>query len=289
MANETELRALTWEQDLSWNRADPDNEHLRGMWKARSVGQTWAFAEEWLNGKWVLISDGRHEFDSFEAMRDFMQPRYEQRISEAWNSSARPAPDPAIAAHVEKNAERGWTGRQFSFEGAVLGTNKDGSGYFAFLPDEAEWDRGENGKDYCIVSVPAADLVELRDYLGDAFPRPAPIPEGEVVSGDAQPIADRLRKFFDTPGDGRRLALDAAMMIEHLNKPRLSAQRESVVEEWPKIANFAIENLARQCDSWGRECGGGGAEINPKTGERWGEAYFAFAARLRALSGKAGG
>lgn len=43
-------------------------------------------------------------------------------------------------------------------------------------------------------------------------------PSAKTISGDAQPIADRLRRFFDAPGDARRLALDAAMMIEYLNK-----------------------------------------------------------------------
>jgi hypothetical protein len=62
------------------------------------------------------------------------------------------------------------------------------------------------------------NIRKLLDYITSLRTRPS-VSE-EVVSGDAQAIADRLRRFFDTPGAARRLALDAAMMIEYLNKPR---------------------------------------------------------------------
>jgi len=51
-----------------------------------------------------------------------------------------------------------------------------------------------------------------------------------------------------------------------------------------QIPPALIDRLAEQVNSWGRECCGGcGEEIDRRTGERWGEPYFAFAKLLQGL------
>lgn len=84
----------------------------------------------------------------------------------------------------------------------------------------------------------------LHDILVQALPaalEPA-APEGqrEARSGDAQDIANRLRSFFSEPGDARQLALDAAMMIEYLNKPALRPAEQAVTEAAAEVAAKTI-------------------------------------------------
>lgn len=87
---------------------------------------------------------------------------------------------------------------------------------------------------------------ELKEFIFALTTEPA-APEGrqEARSGDAQDIANRLRSFFSEPGDARRLALDAAMMIEYLNKPALRPSEQVVTEAMVDAVVKAIRPYTR--------------------------------------------
>ncbi|MCC2098658.1 MAG: Lar family restriction alleviation protein, partial [Hyphomicrobiales bacterium] len=145
----------------------------------------------------------------------------------AWNRRTLPSLPSDIDGLVEE-LERGLEGvtpgpwirsgvqyRATDLSGKLLAAGPDG-GLLFFSPMGGDGDQ-QAAAIRDLDHIARCHPANIRKLIAALRARQAP--EG-VVSGDAQPIADRLRKYFDTPGNARRLALDAAMMIEYLNTPR---------------------------------------------------------------------
>ena len=58
-----------------------------------------------------------------------------------------------------------------AFDGGSLLIKPDGSGWFAFMEADSDWERDdETGKDIIVANFAAGEAQELRDYLCKWFP-----------------------------------------------------------------------------------------------------------------------
>lgn len=71
----------------------------------------------------------------------------------------------AIDAYKAENAKHGWSGRNFGMQGAHLSLDRSGNAMILFKEEDLHYD--ESGP---YIALSASEVIELRDYLADAFP-----------------------------------------------------------------------------------------------------------------------
>jgi hypothetical protein len=94
---------------------------------------------------------------------------------------------PGVEAYKAENAEHGWTGRGFAFDGGCLNLDSKGNAEFVFDMDDCD-PYYEEGKSLMLAKVPASEVEELRDQLVKAFPA-APVVVRNNPNTMKEPVA----------------------------------------------------------------------------------------------------
>ena len=136
-------------------------------------------------------------------------------------------------------------------------------------------------------AVPSSKVPDASSGFSGRTP-PATEPAADLVESLAAKFHDIYQREAKRQGDVRHKDSYADLPENIKEFDRVLARY--VATEFQRIKDEALEEAAKECESWGDQCcGGSGQEIcpsGPSKGQKYGQAYYNLAAKIRALKGK---